>query len=362
VQYQLPDQAPPIRLITPDDHHAWNAVGLADDGRYALLIGDRTHPTAVIVIAGSREELAHYLAAGGALAITLGPIRATLTAAASDDERDAVQAPCRPLPSSHGIELSALPHAGLRVPHSRLSITGHRGWVSFDGIAFTATLRIDNMPAGTVFNEGLGGPTGYHPNDLGLFHAQQLRDFAASCRTAGGDQPHPDAVLDDLVTEMVTTRRITAATRRGQTPLRLLTTLADSTADYLTVGHATARPPRSDTERQLLAAELVESDPPEPGEWWQAWTGTSWVDLTTRPTPQPQGRRRSSRWEVAVSSRMASRPLHCAGVPLLVHIAPDTDTVEPTPGGYQRIADRFRHAADHHAALATILRTATSPT
>jgi hypothetical protein len=191
------------------------------------------------------------------------------------------------VPDPDGVSLVALPHTGLRVPHTRLGITGYRELVSACGIAFTATLRLDTAPVGVVFNEGSGGATSYHPHSGSRFTGRDLVAFTVSCRTASGQQPDVESVLDNLVSEDRTARRVNRLTRRNETPLRLVTLLLDDGPDLVEVGHASAAPLTTDDQIRRLAGELAESDPPEPGEWWQRWNGHTWIDLNPRNPTSP---------------------------------------------------------------------------
>ncbi|HEY7224661.1 MAG TPA: hypothetical protein VH561_13880 [Micromonosporaceae bacterium] len=176
--------------------------------------------------------------------------------------------------------LVALPHSGLRVPHTDLHVTSARTLPGSDGEMLHAVLRRNGRVVGHLVNEGRGGPTFFQSTGAG-FGWRDLEAFVAACRTPAGDQVPDEHVLDVLVDEYRTTRSVTATTKRNLTPLRLCVLL-----DGLTfrVGHAAAKPITTPERRARLCAELAHAGTVLDGEWWQLWNpGRGWEDLTPRP-------------------------------------------------------------------------------
>jgi hypothetical protein len=285
VLYQLPEHHPQVTVVSPDNSEFWTLMHVAARGRYALVLGDPTAPAAAIVVVGSLVDLHRYLDPfdGGVhrdLMPALHEVRAGLTAADWDVLQQRPE-PARPVPVPADMELITLAHTGLRVAHDRLDITGYRELPTVDGVAFTATLRLDQQPVGLIQNEGVGGATTFYPNASAGFGHRDLDAYAHASRTPGGFRATDDGVLDDLITETLTARRVARSTRTGRSALRLLALLGGE--DHLEVGDAEATLVRTPADRDRLIAQLLASGAPKPDEWWQLWTGDHWDDLTPRP-------------------------------------------------------------------------------
>lgn len=86
-------------------------------------------------------------------------------------------------------ETFTLPHSGLKVPHTGYAVTSYREHKSWDGVAFTATLRLNGKIVGTIDNEGRGGPDTFHPTASTAEGYRDNRDaveaFAAHCTRNG---------------------------------------------------------------------------------------------------------------------------------------------------------------------------------
>jgi hypothetical protein len=116
--------------------------------------------------------------------------------------------------------LTALPHTGLRVPDTRLSVSRLHQVQMHRGVAYTATLRLDTTIVGAIENEGTGGPTMFIPRNRTDFGDAHLDAFATACRTATGATPDVEQVLEDLITEYDTARTLRRAAGKGRTLLR----------------------------------------------------------------------------------------------------------------------------------------------
>ncbi|GIM90129.1 hypothetical protein [Paractinoplanes toevensis] len=191
-----------------------------------------------------------------------------------------------------------LPHSGLTVPHDGYTVTAYKELSTRDGVAFTATLRLNRKIIGTVENDGVGGPDTFHPNHALANAGQQaaLETFAAQCTDAEGHTPDVEYVLGDLVIEYQTRRNIARAAKRGNTLLRLMQDHEDgnrpqgwaSVTGLLETAQTVA------ANRGRLRASLLghTRHAPPPLGWWQLWQAdqSRWTDLTDRPAHIPADR------------------------------------------------------------------------
>jgi hypothetical protein len=295
VFYHLPEQQPPITLIRPDDPQFWRTVGADPLGRYALVIGDPTQlDTATVIVAGVLDMHRYIDPFIGSLLRDLSRAAYTVRLALTATEWSMLQPPPAPpvVPVPAEVPLTQLTHTRLRVPHTRLSITRYRELPTVDGVAFTATLRIDGEPAGTIQNEGVGGMTTFHPNGNGRFGALDLAQYAGLCRSAAGLPVREEFVLDDLITEADTSDFVARTVAAGRLPVRLVlwTTAA---GDYGQLDHANTAPIRDDDDLHRLREQLL-AEPCPAGGWWQMWTGTTWHNLTAAPANPHTDRQEST--------------------------------------------------------------------
>jgi hypothetical protein len=191
-----------------------------------------------------------------------------------------------------------LPHSGLTVPHDGYTVTAYKELTTHDGVAFTATLRLNRKIIGTIENEGMGGPDTFHCNDAHAYgrHTTALETFAAQCIDAEGDVPEVEYLLGDLVTEYQTGRDIARAAKRGNTLVRLL---QDDEDDNGPLGWARETdlfeiPLTAAANRGKLRAGLLGNTrlAPPPLGWWQVWKAdqSRWTDVTDRPGHIPADR------------------------------------------------------------------------
>jgi len=169
------------------------------------------------------------------------------------------------------------PH--LRVPHDRVTVTGLQQIATHNGVAFTAELALDGQYAGTIENDGNGGPTTYFGLNSSAFNWRHLHDYVQASRYRG--QPvSEEFILNALVDEYDFGRQITDATKAGATLVRLLD------EHGYTLDIQTARPaPATPAERAAIARQLTAQPARDPaGRMWQIWAGTAWQHLTIVPT------------------------------------------------------------------------------
>jgi hypothetical protein len=185
-----------------------------------------------------------------------------------------------------------LPHSALTVPHNRYTVTSYKEHQTHDGVAFTATLRLNNKIIGTIENDGRGGPDIFYPHTASGMREQRdaLEAFAARCTDARGVTPDVELLLGDLVTEYQTSRAIARAAKRGNTLLRLLQdhTFGDDPMGWPSPTATTETRPSGAADRERLRAHLLD-DPelaPPALAWWQIWDADAsrWIDVTDRPT------------------------------------------------------------------------------
>jgi hypothetical protein len=161
---------------------------------------------------------------------------------------------------------------GLRVPHDRLRVTDVQRRTIRNGEAFTGLLTGDGQFAGTVAQDGNGGPTEmYSPNEV--FGLRGMATYLAGSRLH--DQPvGAGRLLDALVAEAVLDQHVSRLAV-GTTVARLI----DGDGHTLELRPVGATP-RDVTELPALNATLA-ADPASgsPGTHWEMWTGNRWLDL-----------------------------------------------------------------------------------
>lgn len=117
-------------------------------------------------------------------------------------------------------------HSPLHVPHDRLTVTSLTESLTYNGVAFNATLCLDGTPVGVIQNEGNGGETWLPPHDPARFSWHDMHEFALRCRYRR--QPtDEETVLNRLVTEYDLARRIAALP-----PNTILARSVDDDGDY----------------------------------------------------------------------------------------------------------------------------------
>ncbi|WJK33152.1 hypothetical protein [Solwaraspora sp. WMMA2065] len=182
-----------------------------------------------------------------------------------------------------------LTHSPLHVPHDRLTVTSLHERLTANGVAFTATLRLDGTPVGTVENEGDGRGTWLRHHDPARFSRHDMHEYVRGCRYRR--QPtDEETVLDRLITEHDLTRRI-AALPAGT----ILTRSVDDDGDFcgdLAIVESRTGPDRLDQPAAWtsLANHLATVETSPHSTHWQVWRDGAWQQLPDPTTARP-GRR-----------------------------------------------------------------------
>jgi hypothetical protein len=164
-------------------------------------------------------------------------------------------------------------HQPLRMPHDRLTVTAVNPMPTSDGIAYTATLRLDGQPVGTVEHTG-DGSTVFHPAGHGLGRAD-LDVFVDGCRWRGRAASE-GTVLQALVAEY----EITAQTAAAEADGLALIVLRDGDEHVVSTDYRLGRSHVGAGGMQMLAMRLTaaaaERYPDQAQFVWQVWTGDRW--------------------------------------------------------------------------------------
>lgn len=142
-----------------------------------------------------------------------------------------------PTPDGRHLDLIALPHTGLQVPHTRLRMAQLTPAVTAHAVVLTATLYLDGRPVGTVEDLGQGGPTTWHPlpGTTDVFTARDLAAFTAACRDEHGAPIATEFVLTYLIAEAQIDTIIAEICQDNALPVRRLEATADDDV-LVTVG------------------------------------------------------------------------------------------------------------------------------
>ncbi|MFG1872113.1 hypothetical protein [Micromonospora arborensis] len=196
---------------------------------------------------------------------------------------------------SDTITLVRHPHTGLRTPDARFKVSSLRQHETRDGVAFTASLKDGNRIVGTIENSGSGGPTDYwckfertHPLHVS---PRQLEEYAALCRNERGEPVGIENLLEDLITEFETAKRIAAVEKRNSALLRTLGFIPGDddkpTGEPDAQDEVTWGMPAERLNLEEAAETLNRRRPAGDNAWWQVWRDGKWVDVTKRPEVIP---------------------------------------------------------------------------
>lgn len=174
--------------------------------------------------------------------------------------------------------LIALVHSDVRVPHRRLRVTALHQLPTSDGVAFTAELRLDTTPVGTIENDGHGGETTFRSRHHDMFGWRQMQEYVERCRRHG-DHVDEATLLNSLVDEFDLTAEITRAAKAGLTLVRLM----DPQGRCLTIRAVAAV---NTTRLTDLAVHLTNDPVAIPGGIWQIWSTGGWRHVATITDPQ----------------------------------------------------------------------------
>jgi len=156
-----------------------------------------------------------------------------------------------------------------------LRVTSLRELPTSNGVAFTATLRLDRKQVGVIEDSGRGGGPLFSPWPDTGFGFTELNAFAAACRHHG-EPVSTERLLGDLVTEYDLARQLRRATAHGGTLLRLIH------SDWGVSSVAALRAvPGTPAARRAVAAELSHADD---GSRWDIWKGQAWEPPTPSTT------------------------------------------------------------------------------
>lgn len=183
-----------------------------------------------------------------------------------------------------------LPHTGLHVPDATLSVAAYRQHQTRDGMAFTASLRVNCKKVGLIENDGHGGETGFFPDYPASYGYKQIREYAGECRTEQGEPVTVEDLLNELIEERQQAKWVADATRKGQLALRMMDHCLVGDDDLPIAGFPpdplemlATNKPGNQAQTKALAKELLAKYPPSSHGWWQMWNGGGWHDITPRP-------------------------------------------------------------------------------
>ncbi|PZG13449.1 hypothetical protein C1I95_23640 [Micromonospora craterilacus] len=172
-----------------------------------------------------------------------------------------------------------LPHSGLRVPHTRIAVTG----VALPHIgpdvpqlspasSLVAVLSLDGNLAGVADTDGRE-PLRYHPVPRSRLGSDQLGEFVAECRRRG--QPVTvDTVLRCLAEEYHLTTQAHRAAAHGNTLVRL----TDASGRTLVIESVPT--PADDRARHHLAETYARKTARSDGRAWEILIPRGWALLT----------------------------------------------------------------------------------
>lgn len=179
-----------------------------------------------------------------------------------------------------------LPHTGMTVPHTRLSLRKLRSMPTSDGEAYTAELLVDGKPAGSIENSGQGGATIWYPHDRDVFSRTDMQAYVYACRDQNGQPMAEEFVLAELFEETRTGRDVARFLKAGKLPVRTFAvTGGDEVADaFVDAYHALPAGFGSAEMRERLTHVMWRDCPA--AHAIQVWTGEQWEDL---PAPDRSG-------------------------------------------------------------------------
>jgi hypothetical protein len=177
-----------------------------------------------------------------------------------------------------------LPHTGMTVPHTRLTLRKLRSMPTSDGEAYTAELLLDGKSVGTIENTGRGGATIWHPSDPARFSRQAMTAFIAACRDDQLQPMHEEFVLAELFEETRTARDIARYLKAGKVPVRTISAITDGAEVCSTFPDSYYGVPSGwGSKPDMLAAGMWRERPD--AHAIQRWTGEGWESL---PNPAAQ--------------------------------------------------------------------------
>ncbi|MER5608221.1 hypothetical protein AB0F93_00425 [Micromonospora tulbaghiae] len=183
-------------------------------------------------------------------------------------------------------KLLRLPHTGLRVPDRSLSLSNMRTHQGREGLAYTATLRVDGKPVGQISDEADGRGCWLFPNDRSVYGQDHLDAYAARCRTDAGRDVDAELLLAALGDEHAWNRKLRMLPP-GRMQMRRMEHIAsdddEPRGEPFSAGEGNSAMPRNDEQLAVLAQRLMAEAPPSRHGWWQGWRDGRWQDITERP-------------------------------------------------------------------------------
>ncbi len=181
----------------------------------------------------------------------------------------------------------ALPHTGMTVPNTRLSLRKLRTMPTSDGEAYTAELLVDGRPAGGIENSGQGGATMWYPRDRAVFSRADMQAYVEACRDENGEPLAEEFVLAELFEEARTDRDVARFVKAGKLPVRTFAAITSGdevVSAFADAYHALPAGFGSAEMRERLAYVMWRDCPT--AHAIQVWTGQCWENL---PKPAPPG-------------------------------------------------------------------------
>ena len=119
-----------------------------------------------------------------------------------------------------------LPEGTILMPASQVPtanpewrVTGLRGMDTYDGVAFTATVRVGARIVGTLENSGTGGPTTFYGKTTGA--QREWAEYVQASKPLIAERMHflaEEIVADRLIAEYDTLAPLARAAKRGELP------------------------------------------------------------------------------------------------------------------------------------------------
>jgi hypothetical protein len=179
-----------------------------------------------------------------------------------------------------------LPHTGISVPHTRLTLRNLRSIPTSDGEAYSAELLLDGRPVGVIENTGTGGPTTWLPLDRNGFGHTQMHGFVAACRDEHGGPIAEEFVLAELFEETRTARDVTRYLKAGKAVVRTVSAITSDGAVAATFADAYYGVPAEWATRPgELAASMWRQRPDAYAI--ELWTGERWDALPEAGGTEP---------------------------------------------------------------------------
>ncbi len=180
-----------------------------------------------------------------------------------------------------------LPHTGLQVPHTDLTVKAIKTLNTDEGMAYNANLYLGTSKVGTVQNEGVGGPTTWCPTALAKFGLADMAAFVAACRDEADQPTTEEFVLASLVDEVLIGKEVRYFEDRDTTPVRIIAAIVNGNDEVVgTYVYEMFGAPNSHIHgRDQLAARHASRH----AAGIEMWNGDSWERLISHPDVVNEG-------------------------------------------------------------------------